>query len=90
MKLGKRIKDQQEAVKRRKVESGSKTAIQKGMRKRKNPFELQQPSVKRAHSFSHNVKNNETAGRIMTSKTKFISSCSKDSATEVEKAEIVF
>ena len=88
-KLGKKIKVQPEAVKRRKVESGSKTAIQKGMRKRKNPFELQQPSVKRAHSFSHNVKNNEAAskkaGRTMTSKTKLISSCSKDSATKVEK-----
>ena len=75
-KLGKKIKVQPEAVKRRKSSCGSKNAIAKGMRKRQNPFDATEPSVKRAHSFSKNVQNNEAiskkAGRTMASKTKFL------------------
>jgi len=75
-RLGKKIKVQPEAVKRRKVKNGSKSSIQKGMTKRKNPFEQTETSVMRAHSFATNVKDNEAvskkAGRTMTSKTKFL------------------
>ena len=43
---------------------------------KKNPFIQTDPSVKRAHSFSLNVSNNEAvskkAGRTMTSKTKIL------------------
>ena len=76
-RTGKKIKVQPEAVKRRKTASGSKTAIQKGMMKHKNPFTEKTPSLKRTHSFSKNVENNEAvskkAGRTMASKTKFLS-----------------
>ncbi|XP_057311257.1 uncharacterized protein LOC130649070 [Hydractinia symbiolongicarpus] len=74
-RTGKKIKVQPEAVKRRSTISGSKVAIQKGMTKRKNPFNVE-PSLKRGHSFTKNVSNNEPvakkAGRTMGSKTKFL------------------
>ena len=84
-RLGKKIKVQPEAVKRRKTESGSKAAIKKGMIKRSNPFQKPEPNVMRPHSFSANVSSNEAvpkkAGRTMTSRTKFLSKKSVKVAT---------
>ena len=87
--LGHKIGVQPEAVKRRKTESGSKNAIKKGMTKRKNPFDRTEASVKRAHSFSKNVRNNEAvskkAGRTMASKTKFLRQHAKETNKMIEE-----
>ena len=80
---GKKIRVQKEAVKRRKVSNGSKSAIKKGMTERKNPFDHPEPNVKRPYSFSSNVQQNQAvskkAGRTMASKTKFVARSSSTS-----------
>ena len=64
---------QPEAVKRRKIECGSKSKRSKGQLK-KNPFELKAGKGKRTHTFAQNVRNNETvakkAGRTMGTRTR--------------------
>jgi len=68
-----KIHVQPSSVSRRIIKNGSKTRRHKGQRK-KNPFEKQQISIKRVHSFSENINNNENvpkkAGRTMSSKTR--------------------
>ena len=72
-----KIHVQPEAVKRRKVQDGSKKSKIKGMAVKKNPFLKGEPQKKRHHDFSLNVLKNEAvskkAGRTMASKTKFLS-----------------
>ena len=69
------------AVCRRKVKSGSRQAKVKGMTLKKNPFDLK-TSVKRKHSLSAIVENNQPvakkAGRHMSSKTRHFSVQKKD------------
>lgn len=66
---------QPEAVKRRKIEDGSRKSQVKGMRVKKNPFD-KSSMKKRSHNFSENVLQNEAmskkAGRSMASKTKHL------------------
>ena len=75
-----KIHVQPEAVKRRKIQNGSRKAVVKGMIVKKNPFNVE-ISKKRIHNFSLNVKNNEAiskkAGRTMSSKTKHLSKCTR-------------
>ena len=66
---------QPEAVKRRKIEDGSRKSRVKGMRVKNNPFD-KSLTKKRSHNFSRNVLQNEAmskkAGRSMASKTKHL------------------
>ncbi len=69
-----KIHVQPEAVKRRKLESGSRAKQSKGQVSKNNPFLLKAGKAKRAHQFAHNVRQNQPvskkAGRTMTTKTR--------------------
>ena len=73
-----KIHVQPEAVKRRKVASGSKAKQPKGQISKNNPFVLKAGKAKRLHRFAHNVRQNECvakkAGRTMHTKTRCFAS----------------
>ena len=69
-----KIHVQPEAVKRRKIDNGSKSKQSKGQRVRNNPFALKVGQTKRKHKFAENVRRNEPvakkAGRTMATRTR--------------------
>lgn len=69
-----KIHVQPEAVKRRKLESGSRAKQPKGQISKSNPFLLKPGRAKRLHQFAHNVRQNEQvskkAGRTMSTRTR--------------------
>lgn len=69
-----KIHVQPEAVKRRKVESGSRTKQQKGQILKHNPFKRKAGRAKRCRQFAENIRQNEPvskkAGRTMSTKTR--------------------
>ena len=69
-----KIHVQPEAVKRRKIQCGSKSKKSKGQNKKNNPFQPKAGNPKRAHKFAENVRKNQPvskkAGRTMTTKTR--------------------
>ena len=89
-----KIHVQPEAVKRRKVKSGSKNKICKGQQVRKNPFRLEAGQRMRLYHFAENVRRNETvakkAGRSMATKTRCYETGKKRWDTETRDVDVFF